>query len=272
MMPTHGAAAPASSATNPSASPVACASTTPLKQIGSVTAIGRSANLVGISQAASEGTIGTEQIATRPILRPGEILEAIPGLVITQHSGEGKANQYYLRGFQLDHGTDLESTIGGIPINMVSHAHGQGYSDINWLMPELVSYVEFKKGPYYADQGDFSTAGSYNLFFRDTIDPITEFGAGDYGYDRFFTAGSPKVGSGHLLYGIEIYHDNGTLAKPDEYHKINGMLRYSLSKGNDDFGVNAFAYDGAHSTGQFQPDFKNGEARWSLCVQPKSAD
>ena len=164
----------------PSASPCGAQ----IKTIATVASAGRKANLVGIAQAASEGTIGPEEIAARPILRPGEVLEAIPGLVITQHSGEGKANQYYLRGFQLDHGTDLESTIGGIPINMVSHAHGQGYSDINWLMPELVSYVEFKKGPYYADQGDFSTAGSYNLYFRDTIAPITEFGVGDYGYSR----------------------------------------------------------------------------------------
>jgi hypothetical protein len=123
----------------PGATPWPCPSTGP-KTIGHVTAVGRSANLVGAADAASEGTISALDIADRPILRPGELLEAIPGLVISQHSGEGKANQYYLRGFQLDHGTDLESTIGGIPINMVSHAHGQGYSDINWLMPELVSY------------------------------------------------------------------------------------------------------------------------------------
>ncbi len=248
-----------------SASPVPCPSTTPtpagaappaspapcgaqLKTIANVAVAGRKADLVGIAQAASEGTIGRQQIADRAILRPGEVLEAIPGLVITQHSGEGKANQYYLRGFQLDHGTDLESTIGGIPINMVSHAHGQGYSDINWLMPELVSYIEFKKGPYYADQGDFSTAGSYNLYFRDTIEPVMSFGLGDYGYDRFFTAGSPKLGAGHLLYGVEIYHDNGTLVKPDEYHKLNAMARYTLSRGNDSFGVNAFAYDGAFNS------------------------
>jgi hypothetical protein len=113
------------------------------------------------------------------------------------------------------------------------------------LIPELVSYVEFKKGTYYADQGDFSTAGSYDLFFKDAIPDTTEFGAGDFGYDRFFTAASPAVGAGHLLYGVEIYHDNGTLVKPDEYHKLNGMLRYSLVKGNDSYGINGFAYDGA---------------------------
>ncbi len=124
---------------SPAPSPGPCASAAPLKQIGSVSTLGRKANLVGVADAASEGTIDQEQISTRPLLRPGEVLEAIPGLVITQHSGEGKANQYYLRGFQLDHGTDLESTIDGIPINLPTHAHGQGYSDINWLMPEIVS-------------------------------------------------------------------------------------------------------------------------------------
>jgi hypothetical protein len=243
-----GTASPAARADVASPSPSATPCANAFKTIATVATGGRSVNLVGIAQAASAGTIGQEQIATRPILRPGEILEAIPGLVISQHSGEGKANQYYLRGFQLDHGTDLESTIGGIPINMVSHAHGQGYSDINWLMPELVSYVEFKKGTYYADQGDFSTAGSYNLYFRDTIEPITEFGGGNFGYDRFFTAASPRVGNGNLLYGIEIYHDNGTLEKPDEYHKFNAMARYTTDLGNNQLGVNAFAYNGAFNS------------------------
>jgi hypothetical protein len=216
-----------------------------LKTIAKVVTVGRKADLIGIANAASEGTISQEEIETRPVLRPGEVLEAIPGLVISQHSGEGKANQYYLRGFQLDHGTDLESTIDGIPINMPSHAHGQGYSDINWLMPELVSYVEFKKGTYYADQGDFSTAGAYNLYFRDTIPTVTSFGVGDYGYDRLFTAGSPAVGNGHLLYALEIYHDNGTFVMPDEYHKVNGLLRYSDIRGPNAFTVTGYAYNGA---------------------------
>ena len=104
---------------------------------------------------------------------------------------------------------------------------------------KLVSYVEFKKGPYYADQGDFSTAGAYNLSFRDTVEPIASFGFGDYGYDRLFMAGSPQVGGGHLLYGLEVYHDNGSFVKPDEYHKFNALLRYSRNRGNDHFAVNA---------------------------------
>lgn len=226
------------------APPAACASPAP-KEIGrTAIAVGRSANLVGTADAASEGTIGQEQIATRPILRPGEVLEEIPGLVISQHSGEGKANQYYLRGFQLDHGTDLESTVIGMPINLPSHAHGQGYSDINWVIPELVSYVEYKKGPYYADQGDFSTAGSYNLYYRNTIDPIESYGMGQYGYDRFFMAASPQMGAGNLLYALEIEHDNGSFAKPDEYQKLNGVLRWSRTTGRSDFNVSLLAYQG----------------------------
>ncbi len=224
---------------SPSPSPTA----TPLATIGRVGA-GRESNLVGTAAAASEGTINQTEIANQPILRPGEILEDIPGLIISQHSGEGKANQYYLRGFQLDHGTDLAGTINDIPVNMPSHAHGQGYSDINWLMPELVSDVTYKKGPYYADEGDYSTAGSYDLSYRNTIDPTVSLGVGDYGYDRLFAAGSPKIGAGNLLYALELYHDNGTLARPDEYKKINGVLRWSEVTGNSQFTVTAQAYRG----------------------------
>ncbi len=138
----------------------------------------------------------------------------------------------------------MESTIDGIPINMPTHAHGQGYSDINWLLPELVSYVEFKKGTYYADQGDFSVAGAYNLYFRNTLPAMTSFGIGDYGYDRFFTAASPQIGAGNLLYAVEVYHDNGTEQKPDEYHKLNGLLRYSLERGPNSLAATGFAYNG----------------------------
>jgi len=213
-----------------------------------VLTIGRKANLVGKVLSASTGTISQEQIATRPLLRPGEVLEDIPGLVISQHSGGGKANQYYLRGFQLDHGTNLDASIVGVPVNLGSHAHGQGYSDINYLIPELVSYVEFKKGLYFADQGDFAVAGGYSLYYRNTIEPTTEFTLGDFGYDRFFTAASPQVGAGHLLYGIELAHDNGSYLKPDEYHRFNGVLRYTQSKGPNDFAITGIAYNGSFNS------------------------
>ncbi len=224
--------------------PAPCASPA-LATIGRTGEIGRKANLVGIAQSASTGTIDQEQIAARPLLRPGEILEEIPGLTITQHSGGGKANQYYLRGFQLDHGTDLDGTINGIPINLGSHAHGQGYSDINYLIPELVSYVEFKKGVYFADQGDFATAGGYQLTYRNTIQPTTSFTVGDFGYDRFFTANATPVGRGDLLYAAEIGHDNGSYQKPDEYQKFNGILRYSRTTASDGLAITGMVYSGA---------------------------
>ena len=212
--------------------------------IAQTTTYGRQANLVGVADAASEGVINQEEVGTRPILRPGEILEEIPGLVISQHSGEGKANQYYLRGFQLDHGTDLAGTIDGMPVNLPTHAHGQGYSDINWLMPELVQTVEYRKGPYYADEGDFSTAGSYDLYYRDTIPATYEIGIGTYGYDRIFLAGTARLGAGNLLSAFELYHDNGSFVKPDEYVKLNGVLRWSRSTQNSELNVMALAYRG----------------------------
>jgi hypothetical protein len=216
-----------------------------LRTIGHVVAHGRNVNLIGKVSAASTGTIDAEQIKTRPVLRPAEILEAIPGLLISQHSGEGKANQYYLRGFQLDHGTDLESTIAGTPINLPTHAHGQGYSDINWLMPELVSYVDYHKGTYYADTGYFSTAGSYELYYKNVLaSPIEEFGVGNYGYGNYLLADSFKSGVGDLLYAFQIYHDNGSFVRPDEYAKFNGVLRWSHTTDNTDFNVTAMGYHG----------------------------
>ena len=240
-------APPAATLASP-ASPAPCASGAPLRQIGRVQSVGRQVNLVGKAISASTGTISQEQIATRPLLRPGEVLEDIPGLVISQHSGGGKANQYYLRGFQLDHGTNLEAVVNGVPVNLGSHAHGQGYSDINYLIPELVSFVEFKKGTYFADQGDFAVVGGYNLFYRNTIPPTTSFTVGDFGYDRLLTADSIKVGPGNLLYAIEIAHDNGSYVKPDEYHRYNGVLKYSQSQGPNDFALTGIAYNGAFNS------------------------
>jgi hypothetical protein len=106
--------------------------------------------------AASAGDVSQEQMQNQPLLRPAAVLENIPGLIVTQHSGEDKANQYFLRAFNLDHGTDLALEVDDMPVNMPTHAHGQGYSDLNFLIPELASDLHYKKGPYYADEGDFA--------------------------------------------------------------------------------------------------------------------
>ena len=120
-------------------------------------------NAVGTSDAASQGVITNELIVNRPALRTGELLEFVPGLIVTQHSGDGKANQYFLRGFNLDHGTDFATYVDGMPVNMRTHAHGQGYSDLNFLIPELVQRIDYKKGPYFASEGDFASAGSARI-------------------------------------------------------------------------------------------------------------
>jgi hypothetical protein len=246
LAPCAAAAAP-SPTPSPSPSPG-------LEEIGRVNTPGRGTVLLGKTLSASQGTISQAQLENRPIARPGEVLEAIPGVVITQHSGEGKANQYYLRGFQLDHGTDLSATIAGEPINLPTHAHGQGYSDVNWLLPELVSFVEFKKGPYFADEGDFSTAGSYDLYYRNTIPSTAELSGGAYGFARLLLAGSPKIAGGHLLYAFEAFHDDGTSDRPDNYRRLNGVLRYGRSTASTDFNVTLLGYGGRWSSSDQIPE------------------
>jgi len=167
------------------------------------------ANLIGVAQSASQGAITARQLDVRPMMRAGEVLETVPGVIISQHSGEGKANQYYLRGFNLDHGTDFASTVAGMPVNMPTHAHGHGYSDLNFLIPELVSSVQYSKGPYFADQGDFATAGSANINYMNVLErPLVRLGGGDEGFGRALVAASPVVGRGHLLTAVEIEHND----------------------------------------------------------------
>src|SRR5258708_13458189 len=185
-------------------------------------------NLIGIAQSASQGAITAKQLAERPLMRDGEVLETEPGVIVTQHSGEGKANQYFLRGFNLDHGTDMATSVVGIPVNMPTHAHGQGYMDLNFLIPELVTGVQFSKGPYYAEQGDFATAGSSTINYASALDrPIVHVDGGGEGYGRALLAASPQVGTGHVLAALEVAHNDGPWVHPDNYQKVNGVLRYS---------------------------------------------
>ena len=152
-------------------------------------------NLVGIATSASVGAITSAQLDARPIMRPGEVLESVPGFITSQHSGEGKANQYYLRGFNLDHGSDFATTVAGVPMNESSGAHAHGYSDVNLLIPELVSGVQYTKGPYFAEHGDFSAAGSANISYVNVLErPLLSLSAGGQGWGRAFGAVSPEVG------------------------------------------------------------------------------
>ena len=201
-------------------------------------------SLIGIASASTQGVVTAEQVALLPIARPGDVLETIPGLVISQHSGEGKANQYYLRGFNLDHGTDFATTVAGMQINMPTHAHGQGYTDLNFVIPELVSGVQYKKGPYFVEDGDFTTAGSANINYTNTLEkPEALVQGGSDQYLRGLLMGSPKVGDGNLLYAFEAVYNNGPWVNPDHLKKYNGVLRYSEGDAQNGFSVTAMGYD-----------------------------
>jgi TonB dependent receptor/Carboxypeptidase regulatory-like domain/TonB-dependent Receptor Plug Domain len=203
-----------------------------------------SENLVGVASAASEGAVTGRQIASRPIMRPAEVLEAVPGVISSQHSGEGKANQYYLRGFNLDHGTDFSTTVAGVPVNLPTHAHGQGYSDLNFLIPELVTGVQFRKGPYYAQSGDFSAAGAANISYASVLgQPTVSASMGQHGWGRVFAAASPRVAGGHLLAALEVNRNDGPWQRPDDYHKVNGVLRYSRGTSLNAWSLTALSYD-----------------------------
>ena len=200
-------------------------------------------NLVGIASAASVGAITAAQLQARPIMRPGEVLEAVPGLVISQHSGERKANQYYLRGFNLDHGTDFATTVAGVPLNMPSGAHASGYSDSNMIIPELVSGVQFRKGPYFAEDGDFSAAGSADVSYMNLLEqPVASISTGGQGWHRFFGTASPHLGDGNLLIGVEVGRNDGPWVDPDDLRKVNGILCYSRGDARNGFSVTGLSY------------------------------
>ena len=191
-----------------------------------VEVLGRYDNAIGSSDAASQGVVTAEQLRSRPLQRPADLLEAVPGMVVSQHSGDGKANQYFLRGMNLDHGTDFATTVNGVPVNLPTHAHGQGYSDLNVLIPELVSRVDYRKGPYFAADGDFSSAGSAHMVYRTRLErPLAEFTVGQRGYLRSLVAGSTALEEGvTLLMALERLNNNGPWTVPEGLRKTNAQL------------------------------------------------
>jgi hypothetical protein len=200
-------------------------------------------NLIGVADSASQGIVPADRIANVPLLRPGEVLEQTPGLIVSQHSGTGKANQYYLRGFNLDHGTDFAVWLEGMPVNMPTHAHGQGYADANFLIPELVDSIEFKKGPYFADEGDFSAAGATRVnYARHMSRSIASAGVGEDGFRRLLFAGSPEAANGQLLYALEAQTYDGPWDNPENLGKLNGLLRWSSGDAEHGFDLMTMAY------------------------------
>ena len=214
-----------------------------------VTVTSRGKNLIGTADAASEGTVASEQLVNRPLLRPAEVLETVPGLIVTQHSGDGKANQYFLRGFNLDHGSDFATSVMGMPVNMVSHGHGQGYMDLNFLIPELVGSLRYRKGMYAAEDGDFATTGSARIDYkRQLATPFAEATFGAHDYRRALLAGSVNVngqrdGGGPTVLGaLELATNDGPWDQPEHLRKANGVVRLSDGTARDGYALTAMAY------------------------------
>ncbi|MDP9990033.1 hypothetical protein J2W28_000587 [Variovorax boronicumulans] len=210
---------------------------------------------IGVADSASEGAVERESFQTRPKLRPGDIVEAVPGVVATQHSGDGKANQYFLRGFNLDHGTDFAVTVDGMPVNMPTHGHGQGYADLNFLIPELVSGVRYRKGPYFAESGDFSLAGSASLDYFSVLDaPFAELTLGANNFKRLLAAGSQTREDQTWLGAIEIEGNNGPWDVPENLRKVSAVARYSQGSPTRGFSVTGMAYKSRWTSTDQVPD------------------
>lgn len=209
---------------------IALAGEPPKADTNDIIVYGRAIDQVGIATSGSEGVVGYADFESRPISRVGELAENVPGLIATQHSGSGKANQYFLRGFNLDHGTDLAGYVDGAPVNMRSHGHGQGYIDLNFLIPEMVERIDYTKGPYHAAEGDFSSAGTMRYTTRSRLKhPFAEVSGGSFGYWRGLLAGSGELGAGALLAALEGTISDGPWVLDERQRKINGLIKYSAS-------------------------------------------
>ncbi len=209
-----------------------------------ITVEGRADDLTGQVSSASVGYVGRLDLAKRPLLREGELLETVPGMILTQHSGGGKANQMFVRGFNLDHGNDFATWVEGMPVNIVTHGHGHGYTDLNFIIPELVDHIEYSLGNYYAEVGDFSAAGAASFRFRERLErPIAELGWGSDGYRRVLAAASYDLAPGNtLLAGGEAKLNDGPWDVEEDLDKVAGLLRYTFSGRTTSFSLLGLAY------------------------------
>jgi outer membrane receptor protein involved in Fe transport len=196
-------------------------------------------------EVASSLRVYTEkEVTDRIYAQPQEALEIVPGLVIAQHSGAGKAAQYFLRGFALDHGYDIGLTLDGMPINQMSNVHSNGYADANFLMPELLSDMVVRKGPYYAEEGTiFASVGSVHMQYVDQLrEGFVNVSGGSFAWADAKVAKSWALGSGELLAALEWNSYNGPWERPDEERKINGVARWSQGTQDNGISITAMAY------------------------------
>jgi outer membrane receptor protein involved in Fe transport len=192
-----------------------------------VIVFGRGERLIGTAEAASEGAVGGADLSVRPLLRVAELLEVVPGLIAAQHSGSGKANQYFLRGFNLDHGTDFTTYVDDVPLNMRTHGHGQGYLDVNGLIPETIDRIDYRKGTYRADTGDFSMAGAAFMSTVKHIDSFVGAETGEYGWQRFAAGGTVPVAGGELTTLGQWKTYDGPWEQPEDLEHESLWAKYS---------------------------------------------
>lgn len=263
---------PAPSAADPSStSGAAPASSVPSSSAGAgapdvvtlpaIDVVGSRVDLLGSAATASQGTITPEELELRPVYRVGQLLETVPGLVVTVHSGEGKANQYFIRGFNLDHGTDFATYVDDMPVNEPTHAHGQGYTDIHFFLPELAAGLDYTKGPFYPNIGDFGALGSAHIALADEIQDQMSVSAGTLGDQRLFLGGTEHLDNGDRIIGaLAVAHLDGPWSHPDDYRSVNGVVRYTHGDRSDGFDVTAMAYrgDGNLTTDQPVGAFQDG--------------
>ena len=212
-------------------------------------------DLTGIADSATEGTVTARQLANRPLLRPAEALETVPGMVVTQHSGDGKANQYFLRGFNLDHGSDFATHLMGMPVNMVSHAHGQGYMDLNFLIPELIGNLKYRKGVYAAEDGDFAVTGSARIDYLRQLDKrFVDLSLGQNNYRRLLAAGGQSYGEINVLGAIEVVGNDGPWDQQENLKKHNGVLRLTSGTAANGFSLTGMAYQAEWTATEHVPE------------------
>jgi outer membrane receptor protein involved in Fe transport len=214
--------------------------------VAEVVVFGRGEAKIGIAHAASEGSVAGSDLLVRPLLRTAELLEAVPGLVAAQHSGTGKANQYFLRGFNLDHGSDFTTYIDDVQMNFRTHGHGHGYLDLNGLIPEIIEREDYRKGPYRADGGDFALAGAAYMTTKEAYD--RPWVAGEYGargHRRIAAGGTVSdAGGGDFTLVGEFKTYDGPWQQPEDLRHYAAFAKYERPTRLGEFEATAQAYRG----------------------------
>ena len=200
------------------------------EHVEEVMVYGRAEQKLGRAGSASEGFVGHDDLRLQPLLRAGELIETVPGMVATQHSGTGKANQYFLRGFNLDHGTDFSARIYGVPLNMRTHGHGQGYLDLNPIIPELVESATYRKGTHQPRDGDFSAAGAVEFQYgTQAPDSRVQATLGEFGYGRGLVIGSVESEAGTTTGALDLTRYEGPWQLDEDLEQLRMRLAHTTT-------------------------------------------